>query len=263
MNKNNMVKRRKEIVELLAQNRSLKVTDLVDRFGVSAVTIRNDLIYLENNMLCKRSFGKVMSYDRAKTPALQKAEMPAQLIYKEVIGKYAASLIQPGDSVFFYAGSTVEQVVKYLNPKTEFIALTNSIFIANELRSFTKVHPILLGGLLSRNMGFTYGDEAIRQLKGYNVDKLFLSVDGIDARTGITNASPFEGDINRAVISCANQVVIVADHTKVGNSSFVRMGSAEDVDILITDPEADNGAVEQLKKTGVDVRIIGAETLER
>lgn len=259
MRKGNMANRRKEILDLLAKYQTLKVTDLVEMFDVSAVTIRNDLIYLESKKQCRRSFGKVMAYVGDDAPREPKKEgIPLNISSKEIIGRYAASLIQPGDSVMFYAGSTVEQVVKHMNPKIECIALTNSIFIANALRNFTKARTILLGGLLSPTMGFTYGDEAIRQLKGYNIDKLFLSVDGIDARTGITNASPFEGDINRAVISCARQVIIVADNTKVGASSFVKMGNAVDVNILVTDENSDPRAVELLRKAGVDVRVIAS-----
>ena len=109
------------------------------------------------------------------------------------------------------------------------------------------------GGNFNPQTGSTYGEDAVRQLEAYNIDKLFLAVDGIDAQRGITNAQPYETDINRAMIHKAKKVIVVADFTKIGAVSFVNMGSISDVDMLITDSKAPEDKIQHIRDKGVQV----------
>ena len=175
---------------------------------------------------------------------------------KERIGKYAASLIEPGDSVLIYTGSTTRQIARFVNPEIDFIAVTNCLYTALELQSYENVQVVVLGGAMNRKICATFGVQTIQQIREFNLDKLFISVDGIDARMGITNAMPFESEINQVVLESAKECIVVADHTKIGNVSFVQMGAIEQVNMLITDTGADPKAVEELKQTGVDIRLV-------
>ena len=240
--------------EYIMRKQNVPVSELAALVDVSNVTLRNDLIYLEKKGVCKRLFGKVVACSGLHVD--NGSTVIPQLEEKERIGKYAASLIHPGDSVLFYAGTTARQVARFADPDTEFIAVTNSLHTAMELRQLPKAQIIVLGGTLNHKLSATFGLQTIQQIRGFNLDKLFLSVDGIDAKMGITNAMPFESDINQLVLECAKQTIIVADHTKVGNVSFVQMGSINEVDILVTDSAADPEAVEQLRLAGVNVQIV-------
>jgi len=249
-----ITQRREKLKEVILRKQEVPVSELAALVDVSNVTLRNDLIYLERSGVCKRLFGKVVannslsaSYGFSATACQEE---------KERIGKYAATLIQPGDSVLFYAGTTARQVAHFVNPEINFIAVTNSLYTALELHQLPNAQVVWLGGPVNQKFGATFGVQAIQQLREFNLDKLFLSVDGIDAKMGITNATPIESEINQVVLECARQTIVVADHTKVGNVSFVQMGGIQDVDILITDTAADADAVEQLRQAGVTVQIV-------
>ena len=249
-----ITERREKLKEIIWEKQEVLVSDLAGQFDVSSVTLRNDLIFLERKGVCKRLFGKVIAC--TGVVASLNYEPIAQQSEKERIGKFAASLIQSGDAVMFYAGTTTRQVARFVDPEVEFIAVTNSLYIALELQALPKAQIVLLGGTMNHKICATFGVQTIQQIRELNVNKLFISVDGIDAKMGITNAMPFESEINQVVMDCAKKTIVVADHTKVGHVSFVQMGQIEQVDMLITDAAADPEAVRKLREIGVAVEVV-------
>lgn len=244
--------RRASIEALIKEKKELDVNFIKESFGISSVTVRNDLMFLERKGVVKRLFGKAVLRDD-RIPGGFDFQHVDNLEIKEKIGKHAASLIEENDSVMFYTGTTTMQVAKNLDDNLHLIAVTNSIYIAHELRRFGNAKLVLIGGNISLDTGATYGVQAINQLEQYNIDKLFLSVDGIDAEGGITNNYPYEADINFALIKMAKKIIVIADHTKIGKTHFIHMGNIEDIDILVTDTRAPADKIEAIRKKGVTV----------
>jgi len=247
--------RRNCIEKLIKEQKELDVNYIKQKFGISSVTVRNDLMYLERKGILKRMFGKAVLREESLSSAFDMNDIK-NLDEKEKIGKHAASLIAENDSVMLYTGTTTLQVARYLDGSKNIIAVTNSIYIAYELRRSPNIKTVVIGGNFNPGTGATYGVQAIKQLNEYNIDKLFLSVDGIDADMGITNDQPYETDINRAMIEKARQVIVVADHSKIGAIHFVSMGNIEDVDILITDSKASPDKVQRIRDRGVEVIVV-------
>lgn len=244
--------RRNCIEGLIRVQKEVDVTSIKNRFQVSSVTIRNDLIFLERKGVIKRLFGKAVWREDPVSGGFD-LDLIDNLEFKEKIGKFAATLIEENDSVMFYTGTTTLQVARHLDEEKSCIAVTNSIYIAHELRRFSKIRTVLLGGNFSVDTGATYGVQAIQQLGQYNIDKLFLSLDGIDASRGITNNYPYEADLNFALIKAAKQIIVVADHTKIGKTHFIHMGDIQDVDILVTDTKAPIDKIEAICAKGIKV----------
>lgn len=249
-----IVQRRDKIKEIILDRQEVQTSELVDMFNVSSVTLRSDLIYLERIGICKRLFGKVVACSGGHTD--ENFELVSNIDEKERIGKAAAKLIEEGDAVLFYTGTTTRQVTRFIDPDLDFIAVTNSLQIAAELQKLPNAQVVILGGTLHPRLGATFGVQTIQQVRSFNFDKLFISVDGVDAKMGITNAMPFESELNQVVTECAKKTIVVADHTKVGAVSFVQMGGVDAVDTLITDSTAKPEAVEALRKAGVEVIIV-------
>ena len=250
-----IIQRREALKNLIIERQEISVNELNDMFDVSSVTLRNDLIHLERMGICKRLFGKVTASINHTFLNLNYGNI-SNMDEKERIGKYAASLIQPGDSVLFYAGSTTQQIARFIDPNLEFVAATNSLYIALELNKLKNVQLVLLGGAMNSKLCATYGMQTIQQIRNLHVDKLFFSSDGLDTKSGITNIMPFESEINQAILECAKEVYAVADHTKIGKVSFVQMGRADQIDVLITDSSADPETLKEFREIGVDVKIV-------
>ena len=124
-----IIQRREALKNLIIERQEISVNELNELFDVSSVTLRNDLIHLERMGICKRLFGKVTASINHTFLNLNYGNI-SNMDEKERIGKYAASLIQPGDSVLFYAGSTTQQIARFIDPNLEFVAATNSLYIA-------------------------------------------------------------------------------------------------------------------------------------
>jgi len=84
--------RRKELYELIKENKELDVNFIRDHFKVSAVTVRNDLIHLERNSLVTRQFGKVVLKQSNINDRFEN-NSTKNLYEKEKIGRYASKLI--------------------------------------------------------------------------------------------------------------------------------------------------------------------------
>lgn len=244
--------RRAKLYEMLQKEKELDVTYIRDFFGVSAVTVRNDLIALERNSLVTRQFGKALLRQNGINDKFESNSIK-NLEEKEKIGKYAAKLVRPEESVLIYAGTTTLQVARYLPEGINLCAVTNSIYIANELKVHQNVKTVFIGGNFNNQTGSTYGIEAITQLGKFNIDKLFLAVSGIDTQNGVTSDHPFETDINIAMIERAREVIVVADHTKIGKVHFTTIGCLDKISKIITDTKAPVAEVEAFRKRGIDV----------
>ena len=86
--------RRKSILELLRENPTVRVDELAKRMGVSLITIRRDLQYLEEQKLLVRFYGGAQVADR------ETAEKNEVQMYRKLIARYAAGLVEDGDSLF-------------------------------------------------------------------------------------------------------------------------------------------------------------------
>lgn len=255
MNKLNTEERRKKIEEMIRSKGEISVNEIRDMFDISNVTVRNDLIYLERKGVLRRGFGKAI-FSHNNVADIFNFSNIHNLNEKEIIGKYAASLIKENESVLFYTGSTSLQVAKQINKVKNIIAVTNSILIAYELGKNPDIKTILVGGFYNASTGATFGEKAIHQLDDYNIDRVFLSVDGISAESGITNDNVYETEINRAMLKKSNEVIVVADHSKIGIQRFVKMGDIEDIHMLITDEKAPRDEVKKIENKGVKVIIV-------
>ncbi len=135
------------------------------------------------------------------------------------------------------------------------IAVTNAINIAGELIARTNVSVLAVGGSLRANTLSCVGHIAENTMKEIKVDLAFLGVGGIGEDGSLTNASPVEVGIKRAIMAAAKQRVVLADSSKIGREEFSRIADLRDVDCLITDPKAPKKILARYRKMGVHVTI--------
>jgi DeoR family transcriptional regulator, carbon catabolite repression regulator len=242
------------ILTYLHEHKRIRVEEICERFGVSRDTARRDLVKLEEQQRIVRTHGgailpfltkDITFYDeRAKTGTQQ----------KQLIGQAAVELIQDGDYLFMNASTTVEFAARSLKTK-ENVIVTNSIDIADVLSYRTDVMVHLLGGRLHPRQRFVYGSKAIEMLADYQVDKLLLGTCGITPE-GLTNPYEEEGHMLRAMIQHADQVIVLADHTKFGKRMFFKVAPLHDIDVLVTDREPEQELAQILNQSGVDIVVV-------
>jgi DeoR family transcriptional regulator of aga operon len=244
----NTSQRRATILQALTQHGSVQVNELVERLGVSAVTIRSDLTALESQGLATRSHGGATL---TRTPPPEQTIPQKDAInheQKERIGACAARMVAPGDNIIIDSGTTTISLARHLREAQSVTVMTNGLNIAWELAEAPGVDLILTGGLLRKQSLSIQGAQAEACLQAYSFDKLFLGVDGFDLQFGVTTHHEAEASLNHKMVERAKKIIVLADASKFGRVSLHRIVQLDRVHTVITDagisPEYRDGLLE-------------------
>jgi DeoR family transcriptional regulator of aga operon len=224
------------------------------------VTVRSDLDTLEAKSLVRRVHGGAMSNRRATERPFDEVagELAAQ---KAAIGRAAAALVQPGDHVFVDVGTTTAALTAALVERTDLddvTVFTNGINVALALEAATpRITVVVTGGTLRPKQHSLVNPMATAMLQGLRVSTAFLGCNGVDAVSGITNINLPEAEVKRAIAAAADRRVVVADSSKLGVTTLALVVAIDDVDVLVTDADADPTQVEALRSSGIDVVVAG------
>lgn len=245
--------RQQEIVRRARAEGRVDVVALAEAFGVTAETIRRDLTVLERSGVLRRVHGGAIPVERLGfEPAL--ATRDAVLISeKERIAKAALAEIPEDGAIILDAGTTTARLSELLPADRELTVVVNSPVLAATLGLKPNLTVLLLGGRVRGKTLATVDDWALRPLADMYVDVAFMGANGISVERGMTTPDPAEAAVKRAMIAAARRVVLLADHTKIGNDYLAKFGALADLDLLITDNGLDEDLAAEVEATGVRV----------
>ena len=246
--------RRQKILEMVSQNGSVKVTELSKIFDTSEVTIRTDLADMEyKGLLTRVHGGAVSSYKPYYSMSLNQ-RLSTNQSQKEIIAQKIAGMIENNDTIMLNSGTTTLMVFRALPQDYNLSIVTNSISIALEGTSTPNFNIILLGGLINTKYQFTFGDDAIRQLKSYHADKLILSVDGIDAEHGFSTYYDKEAEIDRIMLQQSGVNIVAADHSKFDRRAFTKISDLSVADYIVTDTDIPDALKGKISKNSIKIK---------
>src|SRR5579872_5765810 len=249
-----------QILRELRQEGDLSLELLIKRLGASAASVRRDLTKLEAKGLVRRTHGGVtlvepLLYEPFRYDSLFQNREQHRTSEKRRIGMTAAELIQENETVGFTAGTTATHVARNLRNRHNIRVITNGINIAMELSNCPGLRTFVTGGFVQWAGSFSLvGHAAIDTLKDVYMDRVFVSVCGIDLARGITVIEPEEGLTFRAMIQQAKQTVVVADSSKIGMVTPALICPISDIDMLITDKRASDKAITPFQERGIEVQ---------
>ncbi len=229
--------RRSQISVMVRERGSVQVAALADQFHVSMQTIRKDLHYLTELGVTARAYGGAIAADVVSSvaePAVA-TKLALHNAQKERIGRFAAGLIKPGDSIVLDAGTTTLHIARHLPDLEGITVVTNDFGVLGALTQKSKIRIVMIGGELRRkNMAF-YGAQTLSALNDLLVDKLFLGVDGFDIERGITTHHEADAMLSRKMAEVAREVIAVTDSSKFGRVCLHRIIGLNEITGLITD----------------------------
>ncbi len=256
---------RRDRIEMLVRERhTADIGFLAKELGVSEMTIRRDLRLLERDGRVLRLHGcAVAPRDSAFEPpyAVRMRENAAR---KMAIGRYAATLVEPGDVVIIDVGTTLLELAQRLPEDKQVTAVTNWIPVVEVLARKSGIKVMLTGGLVRLEELSTTGTWAGDTFKNVNADKTFLGVGGISPERGFTDYDLAEAEVKRAMMSASRETFVLADSSKFGRVAPFRVPLTEPVTV-ITDMDLEPGQVEAWSKMGgvTIVRVGQGETDRR
>lgn len=249
------IERRSKIMSILYDKKSILVQEAAVTFGVTEETIRRDLKELENQGLLSRTYGGAVLSDDTKTEAPLEIREGINIAGKDSIGKYAARMINDGDTILLDASTSSLYVAKHIKSKKNLTVITNAERIILELSSCDDMTLISTGGIL-RNKSLSYVGHATENAIGnYYANKLFFSCKGFSPKRELTDSNEQESEIRKTMIRCSNQVIFLCDHTKFDKVGYVNTAKLSDIDIIITDTAFPDDWAEYLKGSSTQIEL--------
>ncbi len=245
------------IIRLVEERDGASVSQIGAALGVSDATVRRDLNRLvQRGLLLRTHGGATPSQHVPVGPPIAESRKrnPAA---KELIGREAAKLIHDGDTIFLDGGSTTHQVACHLSA-TGISVVTNSFDAVQPLLGKEDTSVVFLGGELDRISGATQGATTQAQVMGISAEKAILGADALSPETGLCSPLSLTAQTKSAMVGCARELIVVADHSKLGRSALYRVAPASALSILVTDAQADVESVKRFREAGVEV-IIAAD----
>jgi DeoR family transcriptional regulator, aga operon transcriptional repressor len=242
----------------LQENGSVAVDELSDKLHVSVVTIRRDLDMLEQQGLLRRSHGGAVSieplfYEPFKRDRSFQAQVERQASEKRRIGRAAAALINPGETIAITPGTTTAEIIRGIPLDSKITVVTNTANIAMELSKRKDVSVFVTGGHLHGEWFSLVGPTAVRSLDNMLIHTMFIGVDGIDAKWGLSCFSSDEAELNGAMVRHARRHIAVVDHTKFGIVGNWSICDTATLKTLITDSGASDEMIAPFQKLGIEV----------
>ena len=245
--------RKQQILDLIKTNGSVKVAELSTLLDVSEVTIRNYLADMETKGLLSRVHGGAVSSYKPYYSMNMTQRLETNQTEKVEIAQKIAAMIEPNDTIMLNSGTTTLLTFRKFPVDYNLNIVTNSIAIALEASSNPNYNVVLIGGSINTKYQFSYGSDAIAQLKNYHAEKLILSVDGVDLKRGFTTYYDKEAPIDRAMTEQSDYCIIAADSSKFGNNAFAKISDLCVADCIVTNDNAKDELLTDFRKAGIKI----------
>lgn len=249
------VERRRLIAESVRSRGVVSVAEMAETLGTTEITLRRDLRAMAKDGLLVRTHGGAVQpaslghepsyYEKSGQAAAEKA----------AIARLAFGMIRPGDSILLGPGTTTLALARLLVASPELTVVTNSLLVAQALMEAPRVEVILTGGTLRRSIHALVGPATEDSVRALRASQAFISGNGFSAERGLSTPSPLVAATDRALAGAAQQVVVLADHTKIGQETMCQTVPTARIHTLITDSKAQPAALQAIREAGVDVRV--------
>ncbi|WP_027091922.1 DeoR/GlpR family DNA-binding transcription regulator [Cohnella thermotolerans] len=247
----NLNDRQRQMLERISREGEVRIADLREAFGVTEMTIRRDLEKLEETGSIKRTFGGAIFVGQ---DVALKERSGLHTEEKARIGRKAASLIRPGESVFLDGGTTTLQIARHLPVGMQVTIVTNALNVAAELTA-RQIPTIMTGGTLLETTHSLVGPLAVQGLSAMAFDRAFLGATGVSVEHGFSNSNLYEAEIKQLAIRQSAETAIVADRTKFGAKVLVSFAPLAGVRRIVTDERPDEAMLQACADSGVTVEV--------
>ena len=247
--------RRHLICEYVRANKAVSLHDLARAVNASEATVRRDLVALERTRLIRRAHGGALLPDALICEPWPGDDVAPNDVAKIAIGALAATLVGDGNAIMLGAGTTVYEFAQHLSPTSPLTVLTNSMLVARALAHTPLVDLVMTRGSLDNSTHALVGSAAEQWMASHRVSRAFLSGGGLTTDRGLSSAHLALSGVDRAIVGSAHDVIVLADHTKLGVESTYGVAPISRITQLITDEDTDASMIESLSALGVTVHV--------
>jgi DeoR/GlpR family transcriptional regulator of sugar metabolism len=244
--------RRDQILLELKLRPHVRITEMAQRFGVSTETVRRDMDKLSGDGLIERAHGGATA-GRHYPDFHQRSQ--DRLAERTAIGRRAAGLVRPGDTVMIDSGSTTVQLARFLAyAETPCTVVTNSLTVAMTLGQSPAADVILCPGEYVVSEAAVVGTDTVEYLARYRVDRCMIGASGV-TMDGISEAVRGFAAVKRAMLAASEKSHLLIDSGKFGRRGLSLVGSLSELSSVVTDRAPEGGLADALATGGVGLEI--------
>jgi DeoR/GlpR family transcriptional regulator of sugar metabolism len=251
--------RRQAIVELIRSSGAMSLRELASAVDSSEVTVRRDIRALEKEGLIDRRRGGAVWPGGLSHEQSYRQKLGVASREKVAIAQEAVALVAEGDAIVVGAGSTTQQFARQLTRFNDLTVVTNSLLVGEALARAPGVEVVMTGGSLRGSTFALVGGAAEQSLKGLRVRMAFLSGNGLTAQRGLSTPNMLSSSVDRSIAQSAQEVVVLADYTKIGVETMFQTVATSLITALITDDKADAATLQALGQAGVRVHVAAGQ----
>jgi DeoR/GlpR family transcriptional regulator of sugar metabolism len=228
--------RQSRIVEFARTRGRVEVLPLAEELQVASETIRRDLKVLAGRRLLKRVHGGAIPLETVAFESTVEYRSQVDLAQKHRIAAAAADLLHGSETVYLDEGFTPRLIAEKIADR-ELTVVTSSLLAAEALAHSDTVTVLLLGGRMRGRTLATVDHWAVERLRTLVIDVAYLGTNGITAEHGLTTPDPAVAAVKQTAVAVATRRILVAAHTKFGETSFCRFAEVSDFESIITGSE--------------------------
>ena len=242
--------RRQRLLEILRSQPGVRVPELAALLGVSQGTVRNDLEALaEGGQVSRVHGGAVPAEDHQPASPSFSARARKNEAAKLSIARWAAELVEDGDSILLDASTTVCYMARYLRDRRRLRVITNGIEVARQLAANPTNTVVLVGGVLNSDGSSITGPLGEQFFQGLHAQRAFVSCSGFSLETGLTEVHIYEGQLKGRAIATANAIIALVDSSKFGKVDLTPFARCDQITQLFTDNNLSPAWIDQLKQS--------------
>ncbi len=245
-----------QILEQIRHSGQASVAELSGRLQTSESTIRRNLARLAARKLIRRFHGGATLNAAVSEEPPVRRRLQMQRAEKAAIAAKAAALVEDGDTIVMRAGTTVAAMIPHLLERKNLKIITNSL---EQFHAFARTSSriILTGGEIDFDELCTKGYLTSSSMKTMRAEKLFTGVLALHPMYGMMADDFDELEVVRSFVEAAEEVIVLADHTKFGVVAPVILASPSEIDVIITDSAVSPAWIPEFEKQGTEVITAG------
>ncbi len=243
------------IIQLVEALGGATIEEIALRIGISPATVRRDLTHIQERGLIERTRGGAAPGRHVRTGPTLAESRRINPLEKEQIGRAAARLVASSDLVMMDGGFTTYQAARHLRA-TGVTVITNSFDVVQALIPRDEVALVMIGGEVSTVSGTTVGPATEQQLVQLIANKAILGADAVSPEEGLSSPVLATAQTKKAMIAASRELIVVADHSKLGEFSLYKIAPVTAITTLVTDDRADEKILDAFRLAGVEVIVV-------
>lgn len=249
--------RHKEILALLSDQPTLRISEVASFMGVTRETIRRDYMELDEDGLIDRMYGGALLRPNPETDVGQRND----LLFEErkVMAGLAWERLRDAQSIMLGSGSTTQHIARKIGAfGKDMTVIVHSIDALTMLERNPNITIIMAPGVYHAGERAVHGVRTAEFLESYGADWCVVGASGIDTE-GASDALPEGADIYRCMVRRASRCMVLADSSKVGRRFAARYGDWPQVSTLISEKALPEDLAAIIRSHGTEIVTPAAE----